>query len=62
MCGNTSRAAAPGKAGRILPFIAFFDPLKPDGIRDGTIESGNFELVTAWCRQLYGTSYVPLAQ
>ena len=62
MCGNTSGAAAPGKAGRILPFIAFFDPSKPDVIRDGSIESGNFELVSAWCRQLYGMIYLPLSQ
>lgn len=62
MCGNTSRAAAEGKAGRVLPFIAFFDPSKPDAIRDGAIEGGNFELVSAWCRQLYGMTYLPLSQ
>jgi len=59
MCGNVSLAAGEGKAGALAPFIAYFDPQNPDTVRDGAVEGGNFEIVSAWCRNVYGLNYLP---
>ena len=59
MCGNVSLAAADGKAEALAPFIAYFDPRSTDTVRDGAIESGNFGIVSAWCRDVYGLNYLP---
>jgi len=61
MCGNVSLPDASGHLGRVRPFIAHFDPQNPERVAEGAIERGNFELVTSWCRSVYGTSYLPLA-
>ena len=59
LCGNVSLAAGDGKPGALAPFIAYFDPRNPDTVRDGAMESGNFGIVSAWCRDVYGLNYLP---
>jgi len=61
MCGNVSFPEADGRYGRVLPFIVHFDPKNPERVAEGAIERGDFELVTGWCRSVYGMNYLPLS-
>jgi hypothetical protein len=61
MCGNVSTPNPDGRLGRVWPFIAHFDLKTPDHVADGEIERGDFEIVTSWCRSVYGTGYLPLS-
>ena len=61
MCGNVSRPNPDGRYGRVWPFIAHFDPMTQDRVADGVIERGDFEIVTSWCRSVYGAGYLPLS-
>ena len=59
MCGTVSTGNGPGTYGRARPFYAYFDPAAPDKVRTAVVENGDYEIVTAWCRDIYGTNFLP---
>ena len=59
MCGVVSLKEASGNYGLVRPVLAHFDPAAPDSVKDGAVEYGDFSIVQAQCRALYGTLYLP---
>ena len=59
MCGTVSTKNHLGVYGPALPFYAHFDPAAPNSVQTGIVEQGDYEIVSAWCRDVYGTNYLP---
>lgn len=54
MCGTVNAKNSYGgyTGGRV--FLAYFDPYSSDHVRDGSVDSGQYSIVTNWCRGIYG--------
>jgi hypothetical protein len=59
MCGTVTTKTSHGVDGPVKPFYAYFDPKVADTVQKGAVESGDYEIVSHWCREIYGTVYLP---
>jgi hypothetical protein len=59
MCGTVSTKNHLGVYGQARPFYAHFDPAAPNTVQTGAVEDGDYEIVSHWCRVVYGTNYLP---